>query len=167
MSTIIRLDNLTSKIKQLEKLSDTQTMAQIGEKALELNVDQINDHVDNKGKAFKKYSDSYRKQIIDAKKNIKISKKTGRARWGGKGKSRAQIGAKDPNEVNLTVSGKMLGNFGIVRVSKGEVEIGFNSVREKEKAKWNTENDRHFVGLTGKNTKVLFAWIKETFLSKH
>lgn len=161
MSVEINLKNLTKKIDQLKKLSEINTMGLIGEKVLELNTDQIENETDKNGKKFKPYSQSYKKQILDAKARI-----SSKGRWKGGGKSKARLGAKDPNEVNLTVTGRMLADFGVVKVKRGEVEVGFHNLKQKQKAE-GIFKIRQFVGLTKKNKKVLFDWIKKTFLSKY
>ncbi len=160
MSTVISLKNLVKKKDQIKKLSETSTMSLIGEKVLELNTEQIESGVDQNNRKFKPYSESYKKQIMAAKSRI-----SGKGRWKGGGKSKARLGAKDPNEVNLTVTGSMLADFGIVKVKKGEVVIGFHSIKQKQKAEGNVKK-RQFVGLTKKNYSNLFSWIKKTFLGK-
>jgi hypothetical protein len=161
MSVVVNLSNLTKKKQDIIKLSDTSTMTRIGSEVLRMNQEQISRGVDENDKKFKPYSESYQRQIMAAK--AKISPK---GKWKGSGKSKARLGAKNPSEVNLTVTGAMLADFGIVRVERGEVEIGFHSIREKQKASGNVKI-REFVGLTKKNERALFDWIKKTFLGRH
>jgi len=161
MSVIINLSNLTKKKADIARLSDTVTMTRIGAEVLRMNNEQIKRGVDGNDKRFKPYSDSYREQIMAAKSEI-----SHKGKWKGTGKSKARLGVKDPSDVNLTVTGAMLADFGVVRVEKGEVEIGFHSIKEKQKAAGNYKI-REFVGLTKKNERALFDWVKRTFLGKH
>jgi len=141
MSVEINLSNLNAKADQIKRLSQPGTMEKIGQKVIELNMAQIRGQQDAAGNPFPAYTPRWQE-------------------WRSKHK-------RNPGVVDLTISGAMLAGLGVVRVQEGEVEVGFNSVSEKRKAKgelYNKKRPIRFVGLHDKSREKLFEWIRERFL---
>jgi hypothetical protein len=170
MSVIVSLKNLEKKYNNVRGLIETRGMEQVGQKVKQLQLDQIDKKIDKHGKPFKPYTAMYadakgkdrndvtlvsnalkpvssmskeHQKIIYASLNAKGIK-------GKKGGSRKMKG------------GHMIHAIGNTAVRFGQVNIGFLSKNARDKAAWNFET-REFFGLTKKNKKTLFDWIRKKF----
>lgn len=99
------------------------------------------DNRDVDGNKFPGYSESY-KNSIDFK-----------------------IAGKDPNKVDLTLSGDMLDSIQTIKHGDGYIDIGFTSgTLENDKAAWSAASDngpsRKFLGLTDSEKEIIFAEVE-------
>jgi hypothetical protein len=143
----ISLANLNAKIKKLDAANKMLAMQLTGQKALQLNEDQISKEIDRDGKRFPPYSLRYQKMRADGF---------------GKGKPR------DPNTVDLVITGQMLQNFDVQNVTSYSVTIGFSSPEEARKARGVYQNPKRpikFVGLTQSNRQKLLTWFYKRFIA--
>lgn len=59
-----------------------------------------------------------------------------------------------PSDVDLTLSGDMLGNFGVLWTGRNRVRVGFSSDAMRQRAGYNEARGRRFLG-------VPESWIRE------
>jgi len=62
---------------------------------------------------------------------------------------------KDGGTVNLTDTGRMLQDLAVISTKKNQVQIGFNTSEQAQKALWNIENGRDFMGIEDKELSKL------------
>ena len=135
--TIVNLKGLERQIANIKKID----MYKVGNKALELNEDQIAQKKNKDGSGFKPYSANYAKRKQVGLNDVDlVSKASGLSR---NGKSRPH--------------GTMLKNYNILRLQRYRVTLGFSSVWDRQKAAWITTGGRArpFVGLTKTNRSRL------------
>ena len=120
-------------------------MYKVGNKALELNEEQIAQKKNKDGSRFKAYSADYaEKKGVGINDVDLVSKASGLS----------QSQKKKPY-------GTMLKNYNILKMERYRVTLGFSSTWDRQKAGWITTGNgksnraRPFVGLTKKNRKRL------------
>ena len=143
MASITLKTNFKPLIRDIKDIEDID-MRNIGIKALELNEDQIGKKKNRDGSSFKSYTAAYAKR---------------------KGVGRGEVDLVSKGKVGGKLRGTMLKSFGILRITKRIVEIGFRISGNREKAKGNV-NTRPFVGLQTGSRKKLFKFASNILLRR-
>ena len=143
-----RMSKVTVNLKGLERqiLNLVRiNMLKIGQKAYELNEDQIAKRKNKDGTRFHPYTTAYAKKKGVGKSNVNLVSNASALTDSQK---------KKPY-------GTMLKNFNVLRVKRYSVIIGFSSVWDRQKASWVVgggkakNRARPFVGLNKTNRRKL------------
>lgn len=126
---------------------------------------------DKDGKPFKPYSTRYFAMPSGATTQaaLKRLESAGNLFWYKKGKSewvvikggyKALKAAWKPQfggTVNLTLTGQMMKDLSVIALPKDGIQIGFNREENAEKALWNIDRGRDFLGMEDKELERLAA----------
>ena len=140
----VNMKGLERQIKNLTRLN----MAKIGQKAYELNEDQIAKKKNKDGSKFHPYTKDYADRKGVGVNNVNLVSNAS---------ALSQSQKKKPYAT-------MLKNFNVLRVQRYKVTIGFSSVWDRQKAKWITsggkarDRARPFVGLNKTNRRKLIKF---------
>jgi len=129
------LDGLIRDVRKIKNgIPSKKNMEAISSTGITLIQARTQRGSDASGKRFKKYSKGYEK----------FRKKKGRS-----------------SKPDLTFTGKMLGSMQVTKSKKRKATIGFSRVEESNKAFWNTDNDRDFMGFTRKDESTLVGQLED------
>jgi hypothetical protein len=166
----VKLDNIAARVKALGNFSATRPMELLGQKALQLNEEQIHNQIDRFGRKFPPYSDRWKhEREMGFQKTVKdVIRKVGTGQYDIKTVTKySKPQPRDPNVVDLVITGQMLQNLDVQRVTINSVTIGFSSPEEARKARGVYQNEHRpikFVGLTPSNRSKLIQWFYTRFI---
>ena len=149
---IFNLKHTKNRIATIEKLS--RSIGKVGQKALQLNSDQIRKNKDSDNRTFKPYSKDYVTQSASKRSGKKSTQQIKADQMNGK-----------RNPINFVLKNEMMPAFSVGKITRSSVEVGFNSASARKKALWNY-GIRKFVGLHKGSKKILFKFINKIVLKK-
>jgi len=143
MTISIQLKGLDKSISQINKTD----LASIGAKVIELSESQIAKKIDARGNKYKPYSKEYAKAKHVSRSSVTLV-------------SNALVRPKGA----MNQTGHMLKEFGVIKLTKGMVVLGWTNPKNKAKARGNF-NTRRFIGLNEKSRKELFKYVRKNLFS--
>jgi len=117
----------------VSKKYDSETRRIIGQTIVNFIVNRTNAGLDKFNRPFKRYSKEYADSLEFAK------------------------GAKDQGQVNLRLTGEMLGSLSVISTGSGFVKIGFDQESANDKAEFSKENGRELLGITDKDLRGILS----------